>query len=129
MVSETPVQSGARLLHAQMGGQNWRNNTGAAMIDGRMVRWGLCNDSAQLNKRIKSSDIIGITPLLIQPEHVGRVVGIFTALEAKHRGWHMIPSDARACAQQAFHDIVKNVGGFAGFVTEPTDVYRICRYE
>lgn len=130
MSSETVNQQQARLIMARMGGQIWRNNSGAGMIvdeygNERQVRWGLANESAQLNKVIKSSDLIGITPILIQPHHVGRTVGVFTALEIKPSGWHLTPGDKRGVAQKFFIDIVKNVGGFAGFVTDPNDVYGI----
>lgn len=130
MSSETVNQQQARLIMARMGGQIWRNNSGAGMIvdsygNERQVRWGLANDSAQLNAEIKSSDLIGITPVLIQPHHVGRVLGVFTALEIKTGGWHLTPGDKRGLAQQRFIDIVKNVGGFGGFVTDPSDMHRI----
>lgn len=128
MSSESVNQQQARLLMAQMGAQIWRNNSGAYQDEtGRYIRYGLCNDSAALNKRIKSSDLIGATPVLIMPHHVGRTVGVFTALEVKPSGWKLRPSDERGCAQAAFHTIVKNVGGFAGFVTDPDDIYGICR--
>ena len=130
MASETTVQQQVRLLHARMNGQNWRNNVGAGMIvdeygNERQVRWGLANESAQQNAVMKSSDIIGITPITIQPHHVGRIFGVFTALETKRPGWHLTPGDKRGLAQQKFIDIVRNVGGFAGFVTDPADIYGI----
>ena len=130
MASETTVQQQVRLLHARMNGQNWRNNVGAGLIvdeygNERQVRWGLANESAQQNAVMKSSDIIGITPITIQPHHVGRIFGVFTALETKRPGWHLTPGDKRGLAQQKFIDIVRNVGGFAGFVTDPADIYGI----
>jgi hypothetical protein len=36
-----------------------------------------------------------------------------------------LPGDKRALAQANFHDIVRSVGGYAGFVTDPMDLYRI----
>ena len=130
MASETTVQQQTRLLHARLNGQNWRNNVGAGLIvdeygNERQVRWGLANESAQQNTVMKSSDIIGITPITIQPHHVGRIFGVFTALETKRPGWHLTPGDKRGLAQQKFIDIVRNVGGFAGFVTDPADIYGI----
>ncbi len=123
MTSETVVQQQVRLTMARAGAQMWRNNVGACVDEtGRMIRYGLANESAQLNRQIKSSDLIGIMPIVIQPHHVGKTVGVFTALEVKHSGWHMTPGDQRACAQARFHDIVRMVGGFAGFVTDPQDL-------
>lgn len=128
MSSESVVQQRTRLLMAQLGAQIWRNNSGAYQDErGRWVRYGLCNDSKELNLIYKSSDLIGPTPVVIQPHHVGRTVGVFTALEVKETGWVFRPTDKRAVAQNNFHDIVRNVGGFAGFVSDPNDVYRICQ--
>lgn len=138
MASESTVQKHTRLLHAQLGGQNWRNNSGAFKDDtGRVIRFGLGNDSKALNEEIKSSDIIGITPTLIQPHMVGYYLGVFTALEIKDPNWKMPTPIAgralkdqpeatkRALAQAKYHDIVRAACGFAGFVTNPNDLYRI----
>lgn len=124
MTSETAVQQQTRLLHCQLtNGQIWRNNSGAYEDEyGNHIRYGLANDSAQLNKKIKSSDLIGITPVLIQPHMVGYYLGVFTAYECKPSGWRMRPSDERALAQEKFHAIVKGSCGFAGFVTDPNDI-------
>jgi hypothetical protein len=128
MTSETAVQQQTRLEHSKLGGAIWRNNSGACTDDtGRLVRYGLGNDSAQLNKVIKSSDLIGITPTLITPEMVGYWLGVFTAYECKPSGWTMRPGDDRAKAQGKFHDIVKDHCGYAGFVSDPNDIYAIIR--
>lgn len=123
---ETTVGNAVRLAAAYQGLQLWRNNTGVAVdLNGRHIRYGLANDSKQLNDRIKSSDFIGITPYLVMPHDVGRIVGVFTALETKREDWHMTPGDKRAVAQAAFHDIVRQAGGFAGFVQSTDDMMRI----
>ena len=117
MSSETVVQQRAMLYMARIGGHAWRNNVGACTDDtGRLIRYGLANTSASMNEEIKSSDVIGLTPVLIQPHHVGQTLGVFTALECKPSNWKWLPSDKRAPAQAKFHEIVKNAGGFAGFV-------------
>lgn len=127
MTSETTVQQLTRVRHCEVtGGQIWRNNSGACTDDtGRLVRYGLGNDSAQLNAVIKSSDLIGITPTLITPAMVGYTLGVFTAYEIKPSGWHQTPGDKRASAQARFHDIVRAACGYAGFVTSPDDILRI----
>lgn len=117
-MKESATASHVRLDAAQQNVLLWRNNTGAFKDEtGRVVRYGLCNESAQLSKNVKSSDYIGITPVLITPEMVGRVIGVFTAVETKPSGWKLLPSDERGLAQKNFHDIVKNAGGFAGFAS------------
>jgi hypothetical protein len=126
-MNESAVQQQTRLAMARMGNQVWRNNSGACIDEtGRLIRYGLGNDSAQLNKMIKSSDLIGITPVQAYTQAFGwTVLGVFTALECKASGWHMTPGDDRASAQSRFMAIVREAGGFAGFVTHPEDVARI----
>lgn len=125
-MNEEAVKSHARLAFAPIG-PLWRNNVGVAVDEtGRHIRYGLANDSAQLNRVIKSSDLIGITPVQAYTVAFGwTTLGVFTALETKASGWHMTPGDQRALAQAKFHDIVREAGGFAGFVTSPDDIARI----
>jgi hypothetical protein len=125
-MSETAVQSHIRLAAAQLGLTLWRNQSGACYDDtGRLIRYGLANDSAQLNKRIKSSDLIGLTPLLVEQRHVGRVIGVFTAVEVKHAGWHG-PSNDRERAQAEFIRLVREKGGMAGFASSVEEMIKIC---
>jgi hypothetical protein len=94
-----------------------RNNSGALPdATGRFVRYGLGNVSKQHSDRIKSSDLIGFTRIVITPDMVGRTVAVFTAVEIKEPGWTHSPKDKRANAQKAFTDWVKACGGFAGIV-------------
>ncbi len=115
---ESAVQQRVRLELARMGAQAWRNNVGACEdVNGRLVRYGLCNESAQINRQFKSSDLIGVVPVVIQPHHVGRTLGVFAAIECKHSDWHLTPGDQRAQAQLRFIELVRSVGGIGGFVT------------
>lgn len=127
-MNESAVQSRTRADFAYIG-PVWRNNVGACEdATGRLIRYGLGNDSAQLNKVIKSSDLICITPVTAFVQSFGWcTLGVFTALECKRSDWHMTPGDQRAAAQLAFHDIVRANGGFAGFVTKPEDIHSIIR--
>lgn len=127
-MNETALQQHIRLHASNAGVEIWRNNSGVLRDEtGRPVRYGLANDSPQLNKQIKSSDLIGVTPVVITQQHVGQLIGVFTAIECKHEGWTMRPSDDRALAQMRFHVIVCAAGGYAGFATRPEDFYRITR--
>ena len=69
---------------------------------GRLIRFGLGNESPALNKVWKSSDLIGILPVLVQPSHVGKTLGVFLAVETKKPGWRLTPGDKRGQAQAAF---------------------------
>lgn len=123
---ESAAASHIRLFAAQQGIELWRNNVGACLDEtGRMIRYGLCNDSPALAKRVKSSDFVGITPIIVTPAMVGHVVGLFTAVETKASDWVFRPSDERALAQSAFHDIVKRAGGLAGFARDIEEFRRI----
>jgi hypothetical protein len=129
MTTEALVQQQTRLAAARSGMQIWRNNSGAYKDEtGRLVRYGLGNDSSALSQYIKSSDLIGICPVTAYLQSIGWcTLGVFTALEIKAPGWKQRPGDQRAVAQARFHDIVCEAGGFAGFVTDPNDIERIVR--
>ena len=94
-----------------------RNNSGALEDkEGRTVRFGLGNISKQQNEKLKSSDLIGFTKVLITPEMVGQSVAIFTAIEVKREDWNPEKKlDKREKAQLAFITWVKNQGGVAAF--------------
>ena len=126
MDSENLVQQKIRILAGYCGATLMRNNSGAATDQtGRLIRYGLGNDSAQLNQVVKSSDLIGFTELTIQARHIGKKMAIFTAIEVKATGWQYRPADKRAVAQRAFIDIINNAGGLAGFAQCEDDLKRI----
>lgn len=107
-----------------------RNNVGAAQDKtGRLIRYGLMNETAELNAIVKSSDYIGIAPTVITLAMVGSVFGRYVAAETKESGWHLTPGDKRGQAQLAYHNIVRQHGGLAGFVTCNEDFERILRGE
>lgn len=117
--TEAAVQQRVRIEAAGAGVLLWRNNVGALLDErGRMVRYGLANDSKALNERIKSSDLIGLRPVLIGPQHVGRVLGQFVARECKAAGWRWRGTD-RERAQLAFMQAVLIHGGDACFAAGP----------
>lgn len=124
-MNEAAMQSIIRRDFAFIG-PIWRNNSGACEDKtGRLIRYGLGNDSAQLNAVVKSSDLIGIVPVTITPDMIGKTIGVFTALEVKAPDWTLRPSDSRGLAQSKFHDIVKKAGGYAGFVASPDDMLKV----
>ena len=116
MKSEAVVQEELRLVAARMGTPLWRNNNGACKDEtGRMIRFGLGNDSAKLNSVWKSPDLIGITPITIRQCHVGRVLGLFTGVEVKREGWTPSPTNSRENAQGACLTDIAKLGGLAMF--------------
>jgi len=108
MKSEAAIQSEIRKRASQLGVFLWRNNVGACeTAEGRIIRYGLANDSVLLSKQIKSSDLVGWT-----------AGGRFVSVEVKREGWEYprTPSD-REKAQAKWINLVKDNGGLAGFAT------------
>lgn len=65
-------------------------------------------------------DLFGIKQITITPEMVGKTIGVFCAIEVKHK--------AKATeAQQNFIEFIKSAGGLAGVAKSPGDVERILR--
>ncbi len=113
--SEAAVQNRIRLEASRKGLRIWRNNVGAMMDDnGNFIRYGLCNDSKQMNTLIKSSDLVGIRPVTITQNHVGQVIGQFVAREVKAANWSYSGSK-REEAQLRFLELVIALGGDAQF--------------
>lgn len=115
-VSEAAIQTQVRLEATRKGLRLWRNNVGAThTADGGFVRYGLANESEQMNRQIKSSDLIGIRPVLVKSEHVGHTIGQFVAREIKAGPWRYTAS-TREQAQLRFIELVMSLGGDASFV-------------
>lgn len=115
--SEAAAQNHIRLEASRKGKRLLRNNSGAGYDEkGNFMRWGLGNDSKKLNEILKSSDLIGIDPVLITPEMVGTVIGQFLAREVKRPGWKYRGTKAEV-AQLNFLELVISLGGNAAFAT------------
>lgn len=116
--SEEATQSRLRITAPTIGAHLWRNNNGVMQDGDRFIRFGLANDSKKLNDEFKSSDLIGITQMQILAHHIGRTVGIFTAIEVKHPKW-ITPENDRDEAQSNYIQHVNANGGLGFFCTHP----------
>ena len=117
MNETTDVLPLVRLRASQRGDRLWRNNNGAGTLsNGSFVRWGLANETEAMNRSLKSSDLIGIRPVTITPEMVGRTIGQFVSRECKRSGWKY-RGTPRELAQKAWIDLVNTLGGDAAFTT------------
>ena len=120
--SEAAGAAQIRLAAGRAGVPLFRNNQGATYDQtGRLIRYGLGHESAALNARWKSSDLIGLLPVVVQPSHVGQTFGLFLAVETKKPGWHLTPGDKRGHAQAAFLQSVRGFGGIGGFCCTADD--------
>lgn len=134
--SEAARQQDIRISIASQGAFAWRNNVGATKakepcqcpacgfrftLERQPIRYGLANESAQLNERMKSSDLILAIPRKITPEMVGTTIAQFGSVETKRRGWQFSGKDQEA-GQMAWLSLVAKIGGFARFASEPFEL-------
>lgn len=121
-MSESAVSQRVRLAASRRGARLFRNNVGVWMDDrGVPVRYGLANESAQMNQKFKSSDLIGITPTVITHDMVNQTIGVFTAYEVKKADWQY-SGKGREKAQCNFIMLVQSLGGIAKFVNDERDL-------
>jgi hypothetical protein len=100
-MSEAAVSNTVRLAAAARGWHLWRNNNGAMQDKtGRVVRYGLANESKQMSAVVKSADLIGFTDS-----------GRFVSIECKAPGARTDPD--RLAAQERWRDLVLAAGGIA----------------
>lgn len=119
--AENLVQQRIRLAAPALGYSLHRNNVGAMKDErGIPVRYGLANDTAALNKVVKSSDLIGwkseiwLHPETFQPTKIAR----FVAIECKAATWPGYNADnAHERAQQRWLELVVSAGGIGAFTT------------
>lgn len=113
--SEEVVAAECRLALGKHGIITMRNNVGVLEdVNGRPVRYGLCNETKPMNQAMKSSDDILIIPYVVKPHDVGRTIGRFGALEYKKRNW-VFSGRGREGAQSNFHRMVAAAGGVGLF--------------
>ncbi|NDD54355.1 hypothetical protein EBZ39_10845 [bacterium] len=75
MATETDIMRQMRVTASKLGARLFRNHVGLSYTkDGRPMRHGLGNGT---------SDLIGLIPVEVTPDMVGKKVGIFFAVEVK----------------------------------------------
>ena len=102
---------GARLFRQNTGmawvGEVMKNGHQTVVVNARPFHAGLC---------VGSSDIIGITPVVVTPDMVGKTLGVFTAYEAK-------TGKLKATQDQVkFLEMVNKLGGIGKVVRDPADI-------
>lgn len=124
--SEAWAQQQDRMTIFKAGGGAWRNNVGATPavietncpkcrfryeIKQQPTRYGLANDSMQLNAVMKSADLICIIPRYITPQMVGMTIGQFGSVEVKKPGWRFSDNEHNQ-GQANWGALVSRLGGF-----------------
>ena len=137
-MNEAGNQSAIRAHYDEQGWRLNRNNVGVLLDKtGRPVRYGLANDSEQLNRVYKSGDLIGWRPVLITPDMVGDVIAQFVSIEVKKHGWRFptpgpverfgkLTEYGHCLGQRRWADMVRADGGLAGFMIDPTRGFEPC---
>jgi hypothetical protein len=101
-MSEQELQQLIRLELGRGPVRLWRNNVGALRDErGRLVTYGLCKGS---------SDLIGLSQVVIGPQHLGQTLAVFSALEVKTTKGRI------RVEQEKFLQLVQQLGGRGGVV-------------
>ena len=115
--SEAWATSQVRLEASEKNVTLFRNNVGALKDKtGRLVRYGLANDTKESNESFKSGDLIGVRPVIIGPHHVGTLIGQIVSREVKEPGWQYTGAE-REAAQLNWIHLINSRGGDAAFTT------------
>lgn len=114
--SEAAVQNIVKLEASRKGARLWRNNLGAVKTEDGFIRYGLANESNSINQIIKSADLIGIKPVLITQNMIGKTIGQFLSREIKPAGW-VFQGTEREHAQFNWVQLITSLGGDACFAT------------
>jgi hypothetical protein len=127
MNDESTIQQHIQIAAMNYGCNLMRNNNGAAQDKtGRLIRFGLGHISP--NQQIKSSDLIGITKIVITPDMVGKTIGVFTAIEVKKEDWNPNKKlDDHEIKQLNFLNFVTSMGGISAFANSVDNLKLIFR--
>lgn len=113
-MSETLIVKKILLALSSSGTMAFRNNTGAyKSAAGHFIKYGVGGAGG--------SDILGLTPITITQEMIGKRVAVFTAIEAKTK-------TGKATEQQKnFISAIKKQGGIAGVARSEDDALEIIK--
>lgn len=68
-----------------------------------------------------TSDVIGIRPVVITQDMVGKTIGQFCAFEMKKDNWKF-KNTKHEQEQLKFINVIRNLGGCAGFTASESDI-------
>jgi len=111
-IKESNIGSEIMVASSKIGATLFRNSKGLFFTqDGRRVAGGLLAKG--------SADYIGILPIKITENLVGKTLGVFVAIEAKTDSGRVSPE------QKQFIEFVKNAGGIAGVCRSDADAVKL----
>ena len=127
MTPEAKATINVRARASEWGMKMFRNNSGMLPNPdtGVPVRFGLGNESAKLNKELKSGDLVGYSEITVTPEMVGKKIAVFTNIEVKSLGFiikDVYNKNSREFAQNEFNKLITSANGIAGFASSAQDV-------
>ncbi len=113
--SEAAVSTRVCLEASRKGMRLLRNNSGAAYDKtGRVVRFGWGNESKNSVKHMKSPDLIGVKPVLIEAHHMGQTLGVLLLREIKESKW-VFSATEEEVAQLRCLELFASFGADAAF--------------
>ncbi len=126
--SEADLMRSCQLRATELGARLWRNNSAQGWV-GRVRSIAAGGTSVILDNArplhaglsVGSSDLIGLLPVLITPDHVGQTFGRFLSPEIKSRTGRLTE------AQRAWLGTVTRLGGLAGVVRSIDDLEELLR--
>lgn len=122
-MTERPLIDEILLSASRLGSRLFRQNVGLGWV-GKIIRRDrtkiLLENPRPLHAGLckGSSDVVGLTPVVITPDMVGKTVGVFTAIEVKYG---RTPTDDD---QKKFIAMVKKLGGIAAIVRSLDDYHK-----
>jgi hypothetical protein len=118
MKSEAEVQADVRLRAPLVRAHLFRNNSG-------VLPDGLANESAAVNRVLKSADLIGWQSVTVTADMVGQTLAVFLSVEVKPEDFNGPRGKAEAEryeAQKNWANLVNKAGGRAYIVTDARQI-------
>jgi hypothetical protein len=99
-MTESQIQQEIRIKLNHADTRAWRNNIAKLKVRGRWIDYGIPGKGG--------SDLIGLHTITIRPDHVGKRMAVFLAVECKS------PTGKATPEQSNFIRYIQDAGGIAG---------------
>lgn len=112
-MKESEIQNQIRISCNKGNTRLWRNNIGEAKTKYGVVRYGIPG--------VGGSDLIGFKTITIKPEHIGKNIAVFAAVECKS------PKGKPSQEQINFIKYIRESGGLAGIARSTEEAKSILK--